>query len=70
MKKETKIMVEILSLLNQLDTPDAIALVERIGKRLRRANSINTAKEVAQFAASKGLKKNVDKYPVNGQLNG
>lgn len=63
-------MVEIQSMLNQLDTTTAISIVERIGKRLRQANSINTAKEVAKFAADKGLKKNVDKYPVNGELNG
>jgi hypothetical protein len=47
MKQEKTI--QILSLLNELDIVTRIEIIERIGKRLRQANSIQTAKEVQRF---------------------
>jgi hypothetical protein len=47
MKQEKTI--QILSLLNELDIVTRIDIIERIGKRLRQANSIQTAKEVQRF---------------------
>lgn len=61
MKKSTKIMTEILSLLNQIEEPaERIDIVERIGKRLRQANSIATAKEVERFSIKAGVKKDIE----------
>ena len=60
MKKSTKIRVEILSLLNQLEVSERIDLIESIGKRLRQANSIATAKEVDEFARKAGVKLDID----------
>lgn len=65
MKKETEITIKIQSLLNELDTPaKRIDVVERIGKRLRQANSIETAKEVERFSIKMNAKKRIDDYPV------
>ena len=62
---KSKVQVEIISLLNQLANPcDQIEVIERIGKRLRQANSIQTAKEVARFAVKNGVKKEIDYTPV------
>jgi hypothetical protein len=47
MKQEKTI--QILSLLNDVDPVTRIEIIERIGKRLRQANSIQTAKEVQRF---------------------
>lgn len=61
MKKSTKIQVEILALLNQIEEPaERIEMVERIGKRLRQASSIAAAKEVEQFARKAGIKKDIE----------
>lgn len=70
MKKESAALVQILSILNQFDTIKQIELVERLGKRLRQANSVQTAKEVHQFAVKRGVKKEIDKYPINGEIHG
>jgi hypothetical protein len=42
-------MIQIISLLNDLHIVERIEIIERIGKRLRRANSIESAREVANF---------------------
>ncbi len=68
MKKETEVLVQIMSLLNQFEVVKQIEIVERLGKRLRQANSVQTAKEVHQFAIKKGTKKEITHYPVNGIL--
>ena len=68
MKKEAAALVQILSILNQFDTVKQIELVERLGKRLRQANSVQTAKEVHQFAVKRGVKKEIDHLPINGEL--
>jgi hypothetical protein len=68
LKKETKARVDILSILNQFEPPEAIALIESIGKGLRQANSIKSAKEVREFAIKRGLSKNINHYPINGEL--
>jgi hypothetical protein len=47
MKQEKTI--QILSLLNDVDIVTRIEIIERIGKRLRQTNSIQTAKEVQRF---------------------
>jgi hypothetical protein len=47
MKQEKTI--QILSLLNDVDIVTRIEIIERIGKRLRQANSIQTSKEVQRF---------------------
>jgi hypothetical protein len=47
MKQEKTI--QILSLLNDVDIVTRIEIIERIGKRLRQANSIQTAKEIQRF---------------------
>jgi hypothetical protein len=47
MKQEKTI--QILSLLNDVDIVTRIEIIERIGKRLRQTNSIQTAKEVQKF---------------------
>jgi hypothetical protein len=63
MSTKQKIQVEILSLLNQLPVvAERIEIIERIGKRLRQANSIETAKEVQKFVTKSGLNKKIDKY--------
>lgn len=50
MANKQKIQVEILSLLNQLPVvAERIEIIERIGKRLRQANSIETNKEIKKF---------------------
>lgn len=60
-----KIQIKILSLLNEIEVPaKRIELIERIGKRLRQANSIESAKEVSSFATKMGTKKKIDEYPV------
>jgi len=64
MKKTTALQIQILSLLNELSVPERIDLVERIGKRLRQANSIASAKEVNQFMVTMKTKKKIDEYPV------
>lgn len=65
MKKATKIRIDIIALLNQLDEPaDRIALVEKIGKELRQANSLAVAKDVEKFARMTGNKKDIDYSPV------
>lgn len=65
MKKSTKILIEILSILNQLEEhAERIEVIERIGKRLRQANSIATAKEVEIFTRKTGNKKDIDYSPV------
>ena len=63
-KKETQLTVEILCLLNELELSERITIIERIGKRLRQQNSIQTAKEVDQFTRNIGTKKQIDIYPV------
>lgn len=68
MKKETEVIVKILSLLNEFPAVKQIEIAERIGKRLRQANSVQTAKEVHQFAVKKGLAKKIDHLPINGEL--
>lgn len=65
MSKKQKLQIEILSLLNQLPiVAERIEIIERIGKRLRQANSIESAKEVEKFAVKLGTKKKIDDYPV------
>ena len=59
-----KATVEILSLLNSFDVVERIDIIERIGKRLRQANSIQSAKEVKEFTTKKGIKKDIDYSPV------
>lgn len=44
-------MIAILSLLNELHIVERIEIIERIGKRLRQANSIQSAKDVRDFSA-------------------
>ena len=63
-------MVQIMSLLNQFEIVKQIEILERLGKRVRQANSVQTAKEVQQFVTKRGVKKNVDHYPINGELKG
>lgn len=63
MKKQS-IRTKILSLLNELEMPERISLIESIGKRLRRQNSIESAKEVEAFARKTGNKKDIDYSPV------
>ena len=61
MKKSTKIRIEILSLLNDLEEPaERISLIEKIGKDLRQANSIATSKEVEAFTRKNGVKKDIE----------
>ena len=69
MKAKTKVMVEIKSLLKDLPMHEQIEVVERLGKQLRQANSIQTAKEIDQFSRRVGTKKQIDKYPINGQIH-
>lgn len=62
---KAKIRVEILSLLNQINEPaERIALIESIGKALRQANSIHSAREVRDFVRIQGLTKNIDYTPI------
>jgi hypothetical protein len=42
-------MIEITSLLNHLPPVKRIEILERLGKRARRDNSIETSKEVQRF---------------------
>jgi hypothetical protein len=51
MQKRTmqEIMIEITSLLNHLPPVKRIEILERLGKRARRDNSIETSKEVQRF---------------------
>jgi len=70
MKKETQAVVDIQSILNQFETVKQIEIIERLGKKLRQANSVQTAKEVHQFAVKRGVKKDIDKYPINGEIHG
>ena len=62
MKKSTKIRIEILSLLNDLEIAERIDLIESIGKRLRQQNSIETAKEVQGFKVRTGNVKKIEDY--------
>lgn len=65
MNKKQQIQIKIISLLNELPIPaERIEIIERIGKRLRQANSIETANEVRKFAIKSGSKKKIDDYPV------
>ena len=65
MRKQTKIRIEILSLLNELENPaERIELIESIGKRMRQANSIESAKEVERFTIKMKAKKNIDYSPM------
>lgn len=65
MKKKTELTVKIQSLLNELETPaERIDLIERIGKKIRRANSIETSKEINKFNIKMNVRINVDDYPV------
>lgn len=59
-----KAMIQILSLLNEFDVVERIEIIERIGKRLRQANSIQSAKEVKEFSIKKGVKKDIDYTPI------
>lgn len=65
MSKKQQIQIKIISLLNELAIPaERIEIIERIGKRLRQANSIETANEVRKFAIKSCSKKKIDDYPV------
>lgn len=64
MLKKNEIQIKILSLLNDLSIPERIEVIERIGKRLRQANSIQSAKEVQDFINKKGKKKDIDYTPI------
>jgi hypothetical protein len=65
MNKKSQIQVEIVSLLNNLpELSDRIEVIERIGKKLRQANSLAISKEVETFKLKKGLKKDIDYTPV------
>lgn len=68
--KKTEMRVQILSILNELPTPEAISLIESIGKRLRQSYSVEVTREASKFAAKNGLKKDISHYPINGVLNG
>ena len=64
MLKKNEIQIKILSLLNDLSIPERIEVIERIGKRLRQANSIQSAKEVQDFINKSGSRKNIDYTPI------
>lgn len=64
MEKKNEVHVKIQSILNEIPMPDRIEIIERIGKRLRQANSVQTAKEVDLWSRKMGAKKNIDHYPV------
>jgi hypothetical protein len=64
MTNKTKTMIKILSLLNEHPVTERIEIIERIGKRLRQQNSIETAKEVQKFASKAGVKKDIDYSPI------
>ena len=65
--KKSEAHIKIISILNKLDEPaHRIEIIERIGKRLRQQNSIQTAKEVHQFMIKTGNKKNIEIYNING----
>lgn len=59
------IEIKIKSILNDIDLTDRIRIIERIGKHLRRRNSIETANEVNEFKRNNGIPKTkVDEYPT------
>lgn len=65
--KKGEAYVKILSVLNEFSLPERIDIVERIGKRMRQANSIESANEVKKFAAKMGIKKEIDYSPVQNK---
>lgn len=64
MRKETKAYIDILSILNDFEMSERISIVERIDKRLRQQNSVETAKEISDFTRKNRLKKDIDYSPV------
>jgi hypothetical protein len=68
MTKKNSVMIKILSLLNDLPVYERIEIIERIGKRLRQQNSIETSREVDRFATKNKLNKQVDDYPESGKF--
>lgn len=57
--KDNNIEYKLLSILAEFDLSKKIEIIERLGKRLRRHNSIESAKEVNSFAVQLGNKKKI-----------
>lgn len=67
-KKNAEIYLQIQKLLFELPLTERINLVEKMGKKLRQQNSIETNKEVNEFKRKNGIKKNIDGYePLLGK---
>lgn len=50
----------VKGVLSDLSLSDAIRIIERIGKHMRRKNSAQISKEVDQWANQKGLRKQIE----------
>lgn len=59
-KQEIEILIK--QLLFELPLTERITLIERIGKKLRQRNSIETEREVKEFNKKMGLNKRVEDY--------
>lgn len=57
--KNKDIEYQILGVLSEFELSKKIEIIERIGKALRRHNSIESAKEVNSFAVKLGNKKKI-----------
>lgn len=56
--------IQIRQILSTLEIPERIALLERMGKKIRQANSVQTAKEVSEWARKNGGRKEIDYTPI------
>lgn len=63
-KKNAEIYLQIQKLLFDLPLSERITLIERMGKKLRQQNSIETNKEVNEFKRKNGIKKDIDYSPI------
>lgn len=61
-KKNAEIYLQIQKLLFELPLTERINLVEKMGKKLRQQNSIETNKEVNEFKRKNGIKKQGEDY--------
>lgn len=59
-----RIEIEIMQILLKYPLPKRIDMVERIGKKLRQQNSIETNREVNEFKRKQGIKKDIDYSPI------
>lgn len=56
--------IKIMQIIRELSVPEQIAVLEKVGMNIRKANSAQTAKEVSEWARKNGGRKEIDYTPI------